>query len=283
MDRIILDGFIVDITNDSIAEPAEWGWKRGKSTLVGYVDPDPGKHFLALPNDFEIRIIGANADTSFSPVPSWRVPVDFQVWNTTTNEKAQFILTEFGVKDSSLTHKDFITIITNVKGPLYSPTWKVTFKFPALAGEVLPEPGDVFYFTTYKPFTSDDVFEFSTSGWGYTVDKAKNDLEDVCVVPDPYVSVNSVEKPSYNIRGRGERRVDFIHLPMVCTIKIYTINGKLVDTIEHNSPHDDGAEPWLLTTKDGLDVAWGDLFLSCRSTRCWSKSWQVCHNQVNVN
>ena len=260
MDRIILDGFIVDITNDSIAEPAEWGWKRGKSTLVGYVDPDPGKHFLALPNDFEIRIIGANADTSFSPVPSWRVPVDFQVWNTTTNEKAQFILTEFGVKDSSLTHKDFITIITNVKGPLYSPTWKVTFKFPALAGEVLPEPGDVFYFTTYKPFTSDDVFEFSTSGWGYTVDKAKNDLEDVCVVPDPYVSVNSVEKPSYNIRGRGERRVDFIHLPMVCTIKIYTINGKLVDTIEHNSPHDDGAEPWLLTTKDGLDVAWGTYF-----------------------
>jgi hypothetical protein len=33
-----------------------------------------------------------------------------------------------------------------------------------------------------------------------------------------------------------------------------------VQTLEHDATHDDGSEAWNLTTKDGLDIAWGTYF-----------------------
>jgi len=261
MDQRIMDGFILTIENDSVAAPDQTGWKRGSSTLVGDVSEDPGASFLALPNDFEIRILGPRADTTYSPVPRFAVPVNFQVWNITQNKQEEFVFTEFGIADSSITPQDYITIITNRVNRRYNTSWKITFNLPALADTILPKQGDVFYFTTKKPFNADDVFEFTTSGWGYTVERAKQDMmEKICVVPDPYVAVNTVEPPIFNVMGRGERRIDFIHLPTECTIRIFTINGKLVRTLEHRAPLDDGVESWNLITKDGMDVAWGTYF-----------------------
>jgi hypothetical protein len=258
LDQRIMDGFIVQIKNDSVAAPDKMGWKRGSSTLVGDVSKDPGSSFLALPNDFEIRILGPRADTTYSPVPRFAVPVNFQVWNITKNKQEEFVFTEFGVADSVITPKDYITIITNRVGRRYNTSWKINFNLPALADTVLPTKGDVFYFTTQKPFNSDDIFEFTTSSWGYTAERAQKDLlQNVCVVPDPYVAVNTVENPIFNVMGRGERRIDFIHLPTDCTIRIFTINGKLVRMLEHHAAHDDGVESWNLLTKDGMDVAWG--------------------------
>ena len=48
-----------------------------------------------------------------------------------------------------------------------------------------------------------------------------------------------------------------MHLPNKCTIRIYTISGKLVDTIEHDSVISDGQESWDLVSKDGMDIAYG--------------------------
>lgn len=261
MDMRIMDGFSVLVRNDSVAVPDEVGWKYGNSTIVGDVQLSTGSYAFAAPYDYEIRILNPYADTTYEVISRFRIPVNFQVWNTTLNQKEEFSFTEFGIPDSVITSKDKILIIANREGRRFDTTWEITFHFSAIADTIYPEYGDVFYFTTKKPFTSDDIFEFSTEGWGFTAERAKNDLlNQVCVVPDPYVAVNSVEKPIFNVRGRGERRIDFIHLPMKCTIKIFTINGKLVQTLEHDSPHNDGAESWNLVTKDGLDVAWGTYF-----------------------
>jgi hypothetical protein len=43
----------------------------------------------------------------------------------------------------------------------------------------------------------------------------------------------------------------------VCTIRIYTIAGRLVQTIEHNGRFNDGQEGWNLTSRDGMDIAFG--------------------------
>ncbi len=261
MDMRILDGFSVYIDNDSVAAPDEAAWKYGNSTLTGDVKLSTGSYAFAAPYDYEIRILNPNADTTYEVISRFRIPVNFQVWNTTLNRKEEFSFTEFGIPDSTITSKDKILIIANREGRRFDTTWEITFYVPALADTILPEYGDVFYFTTKKPFTSEDIFEFSTSGWGFTPERAKNDLlNNVYVVPDPYVAVNTIEKPIFNVRGRGERRIDFVHLPMKCTIKIFTINGKLVQTLEHDAPHDDGSESWNLVTKDGLDVAWGTYF-----------------------
>ena len=81
-------------------------------------------------------------------------------------------------------------------------------------------------------------------------------MDKIAVVPNPYTGAASFE-PSSNTVGRGERRIFFIHLPHECTIRIYTMSGKLVQTIEHNSTIADGQEAWNLVSKDGMDIAYG--------------------------
>ena len=119
-----------------------------------------------------------------------------------------------------------------------------------------PQSGDVYQLFTYKPFRSGEYFEFTTKAPDYDKSKAKSDLDDIAVVPNPYVGAASWE-PSSSAVGRGERRVHFIHLPAKCTIRIYTISGHLVQTIEHESTVTDGQEPWNLVSRDGMNIAHG--------------------------
>jgi len=57
--------------------------------------------------------------------------------------------------------------------------------------------------------------------------------------------------------GRGERRIYFINLPPKCTIRIYTLRGYLVKTIEHHSSIEVGQEPWDLISENGQEIAYG--------------------------
>ncbi|MEK9139316.1 MAG: hypothetical protein AAB393_19525, partial [Bacteroidota bacterium] len=58
--------------------------------------------------------------------------------------------------------------------------------------------------------------------------------------------------------GRGERVIKFIHLPMRCTIRVYSVAGEHVATIEHDRNLREGSEEsWNLLNKEGLDVAPG--------------------------
>ena len=68
------------------------------------------------------------------------------------------------------------------------------------------------------------------------------------------------EPQNYFQFGRGERRLHFFNLPRICTIRIYTLNGYLVDTIEHESSADDGMEPWDLLTSEGNEISFGTYF-----------------------
>ncbi|MFA4838406.1 MAG: hypothetical protein WC703_02890, partial [Candidatus Neomarinimicrobiota bacterium] len=86
---------------------------------------------------------------------------------------------------------------------------------------------------------------------------AKTEMNRIAVVPNPYVAAAPWESKRMMASGRGERRINFIHLPSRCTIRIYTTSGDHVTTIRHESSIDDGSEPWNLTTKDGLDLAPG--------------------------
>ena len=82
-------------------------------------------------------------------------------------------------------------------------------------------------------------------------------LDDIYVVPDPYVAVNSLEPRNILLSGRGERRIDFRNLPQECTIRIFTMSGRQVKVIHHSAPQEDSIESWNLQTDDGLDVSFG--------------------------
>ena len=107
-----------------------------------------------------------------------------------------------------------------------------------------------------KTFRTGEYFEYLSTSPELDEDKAKTDLDEIAVVPNPYVGVASWE-PVTNDVGRGERRIYFINLPAQCTIRIYTISGHLVKTLEHNTSMANGQEPWDLISKDGMNVAFG--------------------------
>lgn len=90
---------------------------------------------------------------------------------------------------------------------------------------------------------------------------AKSRLDNIIVVPNPYVVVNDIE-PTNKLPGqnRGERRIYFENLPSECTIRIYTLAGELVQTIYHSSSLENGREFWNLLNRDGFSVAYGIYF-----------------------
>jgi len=120
-----------------------------------------------------------------------------------------------------------------------------------------PQAGDKYYFATTKPFRLGDKFRFTLQGADSSDALAKSELDDICVVPNPYVVTASWEPTNMYKYGRGERRLHFFHLPRQCTIRIYNVRGHLVDTIEHNSTADNGMEPWDILSKEGNEIAYG--------------------------
>jgi hypothetical protein len=74
-------------------------------------------------------------------------------------------------------------------------------------------------------------------------------LKKIQAIPNPYRS-------SADWEHGGERRIAFVKLPGMATIRIYTASAKLVRTLHHDDPHSD-QESWDLRNSDGEDVAPG--------------------------
>ena len=86
---------------------------------------------------------------------------------------------------------------------------------------------------------------------------ARNNLNNIKVVPNPYYATNAFEGQNTFTSGRGPREIQFRNLPQNCTIRIFTISGELVRTIRHSSQMNDGTGSWDLLTKDNLTAAYG--------------------------
>ena len=213
---------------------------------------------------------------------------NFRIFNVTTGDTAEFIFFDNN-KDSLLTDQDKVLPITRV-GTRLRGTWQVIFRAPKdsvvmidsldangnavenaegeviqvpidtiLVDKIAPKPGDIFYMAIDKPFTRADKYQFTAKA-PYVDQSIANDsrtLENIAVVPNPYVVTASWEPQHFYSSGRGIRKIDFIHLPPKCTIKIFTLRGYLVDTIEHDSEIIDGSEPWNMLSKDEMEIAFG--------------------------
>jgi hypothetical protein len=74
-------------------------------------------------------------------------------------------------------------------------------------------------------------------------------LKMINVVPNPYKAYSEYE------RNRIDSRVKITNLPERCTIRIYSVNGKLVKTFKKDNPST--FQDWLLTNHKGIAVASG--------------------------
>jgi len=120
-----------------------------------------------------------------------------------------------------------------------------------------PQAGDTAFIIVEKPFLTEDIYEFTTLAPYIDTQKAKNDMKKIKVVPNPYYATTAFEGQNTFTSGRGPREIQFRNLPQQCVIRIYTISGELVESIEHISSINYGTGKWDLLTKDNLTVAYG--------------------------
>jgi len=97
---------------------------------------------------------------------------------------------------------------------------------------ILPTQGDVYHVAVSKPFADGDEYLFTTHAAKIDNALASSQLNNIYVVPNPYVVFSSMEQPGVTSDKRGEQVLEFRNLPPKCTIRIYTITGELVKTIE---------------------------------------------------
>lgn len=216
-------------------------------------------------------------------------PANFRVFNTTTGDTSDFVFFDTN-RDSLLSDQDYLTPLVRINNRDRG-TWQVKFWAPADSvvyrdsidyntglpvedkeGEVRkipvktirvakipPKPGHVFNLAINKPFSGFDKFTFTAQAPQVDLEKAhnKSNLDKIAVVPNPYVVTASWEPQHFYSSGRGTRKIDFINLPPKCTIKIFTLRGYLVDTVEHDSPINNGSESWNMLSKDAMEIAYG--------------------------
>lgn len=130
-------------------------------------------------------------------------------------------------------------------------------QFDAIFEDVSPVEGDRFLVTTEKPFSSSDVYRFTVTGNKIEQKIEENQLDEIYVAPDPYVAVNPLEPRAVNLPGRGERRIDFRKLPSEATIRIFTMSGRPVATLQHSGNEFNSTKTWNLKSDDGLNVSYG--------------------------
>ncbi|KPL19377.1 MAG: hypothetical protein AMJ92_03595 [candidate division Zixibacteria bacterium SM23_81] len=280
--QVIFDG--LDVTIDEIdnidAIDSLHAWLVGDCNYDMSVQLYPFGG-VPYPADYEIRFFDTVVDTSQIVQPQ---PVKFQVWNVSEDVQSDFI---FFDKDGDFDPDSYVTSRDQVLPVIYQGTtpkgtWEITFTAPedsvvidtiwifqpdsfiigpvdTIVTKIDPQAGDVAFVEIAEPLTTEDQFTFTTQ-MASTASATENLLDQIKVVPNPYVSAAKWETLPPDIppgHGRGERRIDFIHLPRKCTIRIFTISGDLVRVIEHEEDLWDGSESWNLLSKDDMDVAYG--------------------------
>jgi len=306
----IIDGMVLNLANDSaiVIDYNKTGWINGDVNYKTIIDFHPNfsselqpqyNVSIAYPADFQITFSDHIIDSSDAGLGFYKVtPTKFSVWNVTENAPAHYFFNNDSIlivdstfaNDGSLLQIDSTyivdsTLTSNTKEAIliYVPndevkylklnaTWRISFDSLDVEASRPPQDGDVLYIATKKSFSERDTLRFTVNGIRYSKKEAKSDLDDIYVVPNPYVAVTSWEPKNPFIKGRGERRLWFVNVPKKCTIRIYTVRGYLVDTIEYNGEYYSspeystkelasgtpvGAVPWDLVSKDNMDIAYG--------------------------
>ena len=196
---------------------------------------------------YELRVTGTATlaptmyEFWFGPGPTYTLP--FEIWNVSTNTRVSagvYDLDDNGVFDPY----DLICIVnypygdptelTDAAFPFYY-SWLFGFDYMTYN----PTVGDVYTIEGPRLNGPGDVFTFKADGVNAAA--AKSDLKNIRVVPDPYYA----NAPKWEV-SEGEHVIQFQNVPDQCTIRIYTLAGDLVTTLENTDGS--GTVEWDLLT-----------------------------------
>ena len=124
--------------------------------------------------------------------------------------------------------------------------------------EEFPKANDVYRIRFRRPFWITDSLMFTVSEQS-EIDKTaiSSSMDKIKVVPNPYIATNAMEEAVPNPFINQPRKIMFTHVPARCTIKIFSVSGYLIDTIEVNNNSNTGFVHWNMLTSEGLEIAPG--------------------------
>jgi hypothetical protein len=258
-------GFRVQLLNDAIAiDSARTGFDQVPDSQLPSAEIKvfraPQRNGVGFPGDYRFEfspnVVGQSVpDTLFPPTPSNTIPardINFKVTNLTTGQLVDVVYLRLSSAVST-THN--IWFKENIEG-VDTRTWQVVYRYPDPNID-LPTGGQ-FLMSFFKQFNSNDYFTFTTTGSKLDNEAAKNDLEKIKVVPNPYVVTHSAEASllSTQTSGRGEREIRFTYVPPGSKISIFTVRGELIKTLYQDDLFN-GDVFWNLRTEENIDVAYG--------------------------
>ena len=257
------EGITFSFRNDTTVavNDAATGWVKGNPGVFIRVLPDHlnAARDVLWPADYELRWFSSFADTALFDIPPRfpKMPVNFQITNLTSAQRARFLIDDAD-RNGTLSFGDTIRIVDGYTDPAnYSFTYQMTWGRPFGLNPTPPQDGDRFILRTSRPFAQGDYFQFKTHAAGTDPALARTEMARIGVVPNPYIGSASWERRTLYTTGRGDRRIEFTHLPARCTIRIFTIAGQLVKVLTKDSNAADGSLPWDLISEDGMDIAYG--------------------------
>jgi hypothetical protein len=186
------------------------------------------------------------------------VPINLKIQNVTDETEPKILYYDFLYDD----FRQITIALLEEVGGMDRLTWVIDFRLENMPELSLPGNGHVLNLRTSKPFSTRDVFEFTTTAEYHDADTARANLDNIRVVPNPYIAAAGWEQPLPPgiVSGRGERKIDFINIPQGATISIYTARGIHVVDLYHDGSLADGTVSWNLRTKENLDIAYGVYF-----------------------
>ncbi|OGU76380.1 MAG: hypothetical protein A2W11_13910 [Ignavibacteria bacterium RBG_16_35_7] len=266
----VFDGILLKIADHNILEfdPEKSSWIGGDLEIPFTAQLSTigvATRKMLYPADYDITFSDQNEYTAIKNVPGTgftTIPVNFKVEEVTSGVSRPILvfLNEKEKNDSAFTRGDGLVLFKPSSTGVNTDTltWEITISKVITGDSVYPGSGDVLRISTKRPFNKQDVFSLETNAGTINQQAGASLLDNIYVVPNPYVG-SSVLEPDNKLpsQNRGERRIYFENLPMKCTIRIFTLSGELVTTLEHNEGMDNGREYWNLLNRDGFSVAYG--------------------------
>jgi hypothetical protein len=218
------------------------------------------------PNDYKIIFgdvgIATSKDTSIGFIRFPAKPVNFKIVNLTQNKEIAFAFSEsdgsdgkFSINPTNANFADGIYFLEADKTGKLQFTWQIVLNMRQ--GNRNPQSGDTLKIVLYKPFLSYDTYTFKMKGSSISTAKAKSDLNNIRVVPNPYLAAEIWEPRNTYSSGRGQREIHFINLPAQCTIRIFNVAGVLVKKIDHSTSLENGTEIWDVLGEQKFEVSYG--------------------------
>lgn len=298
----IFDGMRIAFQNhDTRVNRDASSWAENDSSMIdvlireGVLSNNPFWNFngIRAPYDYEIifsdEVIATSLDTvNGIGLQARNTPaqdVKFKVRNITTDEDVPFAFDETQATGTAgngeLNDREYIYIYDTFGDSLAATyEFRIVYQTTA-AGRVptgdLPKAGDTYTIRTYKSFNENDTYTFTTQSSKVDEEVAKKALDEVRVVPNPYVAAASWEKglPPTITSGRGERKIQFQNVPENSTIRIFTVRGELVRVLTHEGSIDRGYIDWDLRTRENLDVAYGVYFYHLEAPGIGTKTGKI--------